>query len=285
MALTAQTLINKRFIQAIKPVGGFQPTANMISHALLVIENPDRLEKTIAEELGIQQKNFSLWRHNPDYCRWYNSFFNDMASSRLLPNLYKALYNRAVVQDTAAAKILVERFDKDYKPQTSQTLQVDNFKPAENARQNSQERIKAIKAQIIENQTEFTETTEIQSTRMPHNQQSPEDPIHNTPPITDNKQETNQQQSKGKDQINRGEDQPAKDQEGEDEDPTKLNLDDKEQLAKCPCGISQSKEEGNNQETDNKPTAKQVQSIDKQGINHTQAIRIDTNNNNINDCK
>jgi hypothetical protein len=104
----------------VKGLAGFQPTAAMIKCAYSYIyENDDNDSPTqVLENIGLHRSNWYVWKDTEKFLQWWFQVNYDTIALQL-PDLYKNLLKRGKNNDTAAAKLIIERFDKDYKPQNS----------------------------------------------------------------------------------------------------------------------------------------------------------------------
>ena len=97
-------------------IPGFSPSAGMINCAYhYIYENDDNKKPTdILTRIGLVKQNWYDWKENPLFLKWWESV--QLETIRLqIPSLYRSLLKRGEISDTAAAKIVIQRFDKEFK--------------------------------------------------------------------------------------------------------------------------------------------------------------------------
>ena len=106
-------------LQQLLGFGDYQPTALQVKLVYAYLHhNPEQLSPTrLLTKLGHSRTIWYHWRKTPGFLKWFNEVI-DSGFSDKLPQLYSALFARAVHHDTAAAKLYIERYDEDYKPQS-----------------------------------------------------------------------------------------------------------------------------------------------------------------------
>lgn len=78
---------------------------------------PDKrlTQQAMAEAVGVSTTTVGNWFHDPDFCEWFEKETNRHVSLQLTL-VWQAVYDKAIGGYVPAAKLFVERFDKDYKP-------------------------------------------------------------------------------------------------------------------------------------------------------------------------
>lgn len=205
----------KTFINLFTPIGDFKPLKNQVAYALLRFEYGNtKTDDAICKEIGIHPSNVSQWKNNPAYNIWYKAFFDQHFATQKLPKLYEALYGRACAQDTAAAKIIIERYDKQYKPESSQTLNFAGVRPQDEITQKAKDYIENRKKVDSQEKTAFHVAPESINTEQTILQQGVNSGDYETLEIiaaeselnienqTDDNPQENRQETDGKDEQN-----------------------------------------------------------------------------------
>ena len=101
----------------------FVPTPLMCKLLVVFVEDNESREPKIVlrDELGSGTNLWYMWRkNNPGFIKWWNTCLESVYSGFGVPEVWKAVRNRAVNHSDAAAKLFIERFDTKYKPTTAQ---------------------------------------------------------------------------------------------------------------------------------------------------------------------
>ena len=138
-------------------VEGFQPTARMIEFAYAYRH---MLEKVGLDEdmhvvspaqlcrdgLGFSQSLYYKWQKKEGFQKWLQKVLNDWFGTTGLQSVYSAMYRRALQNSPQDAKMLLERFDREYKPQTSTEHKLAGIRPPDE--QTEQQAIEASKQRV-----------------------------------------------------------------------------------------------------------------------------------------
>ncbi len=84
--------------------------------------------QSMAEAIGASPTTVGNWFHDPDFCEWFEKETNRHVSLQLTL-VWQAMYDKAVGGNVPAAKLFVERFDKDYKPVVKTEADVTHLLP------------------------------------------------------------------------------------------------------------------------------------------------------------
>jgi len=103
----------------------FQPSGLMIRTLCAFLEALDAKKHIsppqILTALGKHSSNWYIWLKKPLFTEWWNKAIAEYHSHIGLSNVHNALYKFALkLSNPTDRKTYLERFDKDYKPTTSQ---------------------------------------------------------------------------------------------------------------------------------------------------------------------
>lgn len=90
--------------------------------------------QAILRKNGRSADNWWLWpKRHKGFTEWWNGIINNICSEHKIHDLYKALYKRGLSNDTAATKIFLQRYDKNYveRTQQDQRLSFQGYEPAD----------------------------------------------------------------------------------------------------------------------------------------------------------
>ncbi len=73
----------------------------------------------ILKQLGHDRTGWYRWQKQPGFLNWWNECIERSFKASDLMRMYKAMLNRAIVHDTAAGKIIAQRFDPKYTERSS----------------------------------------------------------------------------------------------------------------------------------------------------------------------
>ena len=138
-ALAQKKLLRKSSVKIISsPVLGnaeFRPTNLMMRFVELYVKTLEADGEVspwkVMKELGSDNMNWQRWSHNPKFMKWFMSCCESYHSNIGLANVHNSIYKHAIKESPQDRKLFVERFDKGYKPQTSQSLTFVGLRPAD----------------------------------------------------------------------------------------------------------------------------------------------------------
>lgn len=151
---TAHKLILK--LPAMVGISNFTPTQLMIETLCTHIQSQGT--KDVMSPLqalkanGHSLTNWYRWlAEREGFMTWWNAAIAEYHSYLCLPDVYNAIYRRALRLSSADAKLYLERFDKAYKPATAQEHTFPGIEPqdAEEAVERSRERAKEVSSQEV----------------------------------------------------------------------------------------------------------------------------------------
>lgn len=133
-AKTTQTQKNPQHLQEIQTSEEFTPNIRTIifgdpNHTptatqtqLLynyITDEEGRTPTALLRAMGKTPENWWVWpKRYPGFLAWWNKCVNHVFSEYRLNDLYNALYRRGSKHDTAAAKIVIQRFDPRFTERT-----------------------------------------------------------------------------------------------------------------------------------------------------------------------
>lgn len=124
--MAKQKKLIKTSISPLYKTGDFEPTAAMLQvvDAFLNAEEPISRRQAV-EATGHHPTLLYQWLKKPGFKQWWTQAVDKKIETLHLADVKKALLYSAIKRyDTAAAKILLERYDQQYKPITKQELDV-----------------------------------------------------------------------------------------------------------------------------------------------------------------
>jgi len=127
---------------------GFVPTAGMTRLLTAYIyDNPKELRPTqLLPKIGMTRENWYNWKTDKKFMEWWIQVQYDTIALKL-PDLYRSLYERGQINDTAAAKLVIQRFDPEFR-ERSESDQKHTFPgytpPAQDAINRSKQRESSI---------------------------------------------------------------------------------------------------------------------------------------------
>lgn len=118
-------------------VANFNPTAKMlqvISKYLQILAVNPLIKPT---DIVKQSKDCSLntwytWQKKPGFCRWFDEAVTEYFESSGLTCVHKRIYERAMDNSPQDSKLMLERFDRKYKPQQRLEHVVGHEPPEDN---------------------------------------------------------------------------------------------------------------------------------------------------------
>jgi hypothetical protein len=121
----------------------FRPTALQIQFAQIYLrrladdemneENSRGFEISILEnDLHKNGQNWYNWKVNAGFMKWFLSLREGFHGTIGLANVHNSIYKHALKDSPADRKLMLERFDRNYKPQTSQSISFVGSRPADN---------------------------------------------------------------------------------------------------------------------------------------------------------
>ena len=114
----------------------FSPSALMAQTLAEYITQEDNLlPHQILKKNGRARENWYIWSKRKGFLDWWNGVIDGVFSKQRLGDLYSALYRRGLNNDTAAAKIFLQRYDPKYteRSQQDQRLSFQGYEPAAEA--------------------------------------------------------------------------------------------------------------------------------------------------------
>ncbi len=100
----------------------WHPTENQVAALEYVLERDCKFKiAEMAKAIGMSRRNWCDWRHTPAFVAWWKEKLDEWVVDEL-PAIYAALVRAAKGQKSAsrmqvaAAKVLIERFDRAYAP-------------------------------------------------------------------------------------------------------------------------------------------------------------------------
>ena len=118
---------------------GFSPTALQIQVLCKVLQlnaiNDDTKPYLILEEMGKSNSNWYEWVKRADFCEWWHAAHVEYHSKTGLAGMYNAVQRRGLANSSQDAKLYLERFDKQYKPQTTTENTFKGFAPPDERKQ------------------------------------------------------------------------------------------------------------------------------------------------------
>lgn len=124
--MAKQKKIIKTSISPLYKIGDFEPTAAMLQavDAFLNAEEPISCRQAV-EATGHHPTLLYQWLKKPGFKQWWTQAVDRKIETLHLADVKKALLHSATKRyDTPAAKLLFERYDRQYKPTTKQELDV-----------------------------------------------------------------------------------------------------------------------------------------------------------------
>lgn len=124
--MAKQKKIIKTSISPLYKIGDFEPTTAMLQalDAFLNAEEPISRRQAV-EATGHHPTLLYQWLKKPGFGQWWTQAVDRKIETLHLADVKKALLHSATKRyDTPAAKILLERYDPQYKPITKQELDV-----------------------------------------------------------------------------------------------------------------------------------------------------------------
>lgn len=117
----------------------FAPTAIMIQTLCAYLEAVKQQDNSseppsatdILVSLGHARQNWYMWKKRPLFMDWWDKACNKFYQSSGLNDVYSAIYRNAVTNSQADRKLYLERFDKQYKPASSQEHTFPGVAPPE----------------------------------------------------------------------------------------------------------------------------------------------------------
>lgn len=138
----------------------FRPTGLMIKAISVYLLALDKDRPLLPREAVIEAEGseniWYIWLKKPLFLKWWNQAIAEYHSHIGLSNVHNALYKSAlktVGAFSADRKTFLERFDKDYKPATSQEHSFPGIAPpdeTEQAVERSRQRAEQFKTKAIE---------------------------------------------------------------------------------------------------------------------------------------
>ena len=116
----------------------FEPTALMIKTVSVYLEGLKSQEESLTPpqvlvQIGHGRQNWYNWLKRPLFKEWWDKVCTEFYTNTALYNVHGAIYRRAMANSDQAAKMFLERFDKDYKPATAQEHSFPGIAPPEDA--------------------------------------------------------------------------------------------------------------------------------------------------------
>lgn len=96
-------------------------------------DDQSRSPAIILDKTGHSRDNWWKWLvRYPNFLAWWNRTIERVFTDQRLNDLYQALYRRGMQQDTAAVKLLMQRFDPKYTERSTQDHRVGfaGYEPA-----------------------------------------------------------------------------------------------------------------------------------------------------------
>ncbi len=115
---------------------------------------------------GSQYSLWYKWRKNKKFCTWWDAAITKVYTNERLFNLYNAMYRRALTHDTAAAKIIIQRFDLEFTERSSSDSKhsFPGFTPGNGNAERARERM----AEAIEQQKKSVVSKEVSPPNVQH---------------------------------------------------------------------------------------------------------------------
>jgi len=140
----------------------FMPSALQMQFAQIYLKRLDMdmpigkgLEISILEnDLHRNIQNWYQWKKKPGFMKWFLALKENFHNTLGLANVHNATYTHAVKESPQDRKLYLERFDAQYKPQTSQNITFAGLRPIENVneedmRQQSERFRKQVESKVI----------------------------------------------------------------------------------------------------------------------------------------
>ncbi len=101
----------------------FSPSALMAQTLAEYITQEDNLlPHQILKKNGRARENWYIWSKRKGFLDWWNGVIDGVFSKQRLGDLYSALYRRGLSNDTAAAKVFLQRYDPKYTERSQQDI-------------------------------------------------------------------------------------------------------------------------------------------------------------------
>ncbi len=132
-------------------IGDYEPTLLQSQLILEYITDEEaRTPPQILRAMGKAPESWWQWpKRHPGFLKWWNAIVEHVFAEHRLNDLYNSLYKRGRMQDTAAAKIVIQRFDPRFteRNQTDSRHSFAGYEPAAAARSEERQR-KALAEQV-----------------------------------------------------------------------------------------------------------------------------------------
>lgn len=97
----------------------FTPTVIMQKFALAFMQNLEASPNQVLKKLGHSEQLIYQWRAKPGFRQWLNMVTDDYMGSMGLAQVKKAAFREALKHSAQDRKLLLERYDPEYKPQSA----------------------------------------------------------------------------------------------------------------------------------------------------------------------
>lgn len=120
------------------------------------LEKPQSVIQLLTMD-GHSRSNWYDWLKKKGFVEWWNKACTDFHTHIGLSKVHMGIYRRAVSSSPQDAKTYLERFDKDYKPATSQDHNFPGLEPPKDipaAIERSKQRAKQVASEVVEGSPE-----------------------------------------------------------------------------------------------------------------------------------
>jgi hypothetical protein len=110
-------------------MNGFKPSTLMCKALMAYMADTQGLSPAlvIRDKLGSDYYNWYHWKKKDGFLEWWQACIESNFNAEWLPDLWKSMYKKGLQGDPQCAKLCFERFDKRYKPTTSQEHKFSNL--------------------------------------------------------------------------------------------------------------------------------------------------------------